>query len=190
MARQDTKQTNYIPHAVIIHSAYALFPRYEKQHLEGGEQGTKNRIKTTAGHKGKNQITVSSQKHTAGQPPVSIYRAPARRWATPVCALAAKRPVNLYRRPLHTSMMICIFRWLQWRMNMSPATSCWAADEMSAGVQRVNYHFELKAVTERYQMSGAAENGKTPQNLLKLEQSILSSKHAKQKFSRNEHHKD
>ena len=63
---------------------------------------------------------------------------------------------------------------------------------MSAGVQRVNYHFELKAVTKtkRYQMSGAAENGKTPQNLLKLEQSILSSKHAKQKFSRNEHHKD
>ena len=49
---------------------------------------------------------------------------------------------------------------------------------------------QSESLTERYQMSGAAENGKTPQNLLKLEQSILSSKHDKQKFSRNEHHKD
>lgn len=58
-----------------------------------------------------------------------------------VCASAAKRSANLYRAPLPTSMIAGIFRWLQSQLNAFPLSSCWAADEMTAGDQdgQVNY---------------------------------------------------
>lgn len=132
-----------------IHNS--LFLGYEKQeYLErGGQEETKEVHKTGSKQQGGTKERMKSllaPKPTAGQPPDLPHPGPGDEQH--LCALAAKRSVNLYKAPLHTSMIVCIFRWFQWQMNVSPVISCWAADEMSAGAQG-NYHVTLAQSSRR-----------------------------------------